>query len=347
MTHALPLERRHRIALALIALAIPAALLSIARLPLDLRGMRIVYTAAIADILLFGGGALWWIARARGGLAALDIDPRRVARGAVIALALAGLALRLSGAPLAGWLLAPILLVEGIVAFTVWRAIWRGWREGTGAGWPRIEAALATRLGPTLAAAAVGEIRIVGAALRSLTLRPIRRAPDTHPAAGATWRALAIALTLVTIAEGAAVHALLAAFDITHPALHGALALLHVWGVIWLLGDLRLMTETGHRVTRDGVEIELGLRGRAHIPWGDIERIEARELTPPDRLVGERWPEHLVPVTASEAPNITLHLRREATVRGLFGIERRGTAVALHLDDPRAFAAALTEARPG
>ncbi len=346
MTRAAPIDRRHRILLATLALAIPATLVALARLPLALDDLRLVYTAAIVDILIFGGGALWWIARSRGGLAALGIDWLRVTRGAVIALALLGLAARLSGAPLAGWMLAPLLLVEALVAVTVWRAVYRGWRSGTGAGWARIEQALAIRLGPTLAAAAVGEARVVGAALRTLTLRPVRRPPGTHPAAGATWRAIAIALTLVTVAEGVALHVILSAFDVTHPALHGILALLHIWGVLWLLGDLRLMTETGHRATAAGVDIELGLRGRAHIPWSAIDRVEARELDPPDRLVGERWPDHLVPVTASEAPNITLHLNHEAAVRGLFGVERRGTAIALRLDDPAAFAAALAEARP-
>lgn len=343
---AAPLDRRQRLLLGAIALAIPAGLLALTRLPLPLDDLRIVYTAAIADIVFFAGGALFWLARRRGGLAALDIRWSRVLRGGLIALLLAGLCARIAGLPLETWMLAPLLLVEAFVGVTVWRAVWRGWRDGTGTGWSRVEEALSTRLGPTLAAAAVGEMRIVGAALRSLTRRPIRRAADVHPAAGSSWRAIAIALTLVTVAEGVAVHALLAAFDITHPLLHGAMAVLHVAGVLWLLGDLRLMNETGHRIGADGVDVELGLRGRAHLPWAWIERLDAGELEPPDRLIGERWPAHLVPVTAGETPNITLHLNREATVHGLFGSTRRGTVIALYLDDPRAFAEAVTNARP-
>ncbi len=340
-----PLERRHRLLLLAIAGAIPALLLAITHLPLSLDDLRLVYTAAIADIVIFGGGALWWVARRRGGFSALSVRWTRVVRGVLIAVALLGLAARLSGVPLTLWMLAPLFVIEGLIGLTVWRAVYRGWRTGSGTGWDRIEQGLAERLGPVLAAAAVGEVRIVGAALRSLTRRPLRRPPATHSAAGTTWRTVAIALTLVTVAEGVALHVVLAAFDITHAGLHGLLAALHVWGVLWLLGDLRLMGETGHRITADGVQIELGLRGRATIPMAHITAVEERELEPPDRLIGERWPDHLVPVTAGEPPNITLHLDREATVRGLFGSARRGTAIALYLEDPAAFAAAIAGRR--
>lgn len=341
-----PLDRRHRLLIGAVAFAIPALLLALSRMPLGLDDLRVIYTAAIADIVILGGGALWWVARRRGGFASLGVRWTRVVRGVVIAVALLGLAARASGVPLATWMLAPLFVIEGLIGLTVWRAVYRGWREGTGTGWERVERGLADRLGPVLAAAAVGEIRIIGAALRSLSRRPLRRPSDAHPAAGTTWRTVAIALTLVTVAEGIALHVLLAAFDITHAGLHGLLAALHLWGVLWLLGDLRLMGETGHRVTADGVEVELGLRGRATIPWARIVRIEERELEPPDRLIGERWPAHLVPVTAGEAPNVTLHTDRPCTVRGLFGSERRGSAIALYLEDPAAFVAAIADRRP-
>lgn len=346
MTHAEPttaLEPRQRLLIGGVALAIPLALLALTRLPLGLDQSRIVFGAAIVDILVFGGGAVWLVARRQGGFGALGVEWRRVARGVFVALALAGLVARLSGVALAGWLLAPLVLAEAVVGLTVLRAVALGYRTGEGPRWARLEAALARRLGPLLAGAAVGEIRLVGAAARSVTRRPLPRTADEahHPGAGATWRTVVFALILVTFAEALVLHLLLAkGFDITHPAAHGALSALHLYGIIWLLGDLRLMAESAHRVDADGLTIALGLRWRGFVPWSAVQRITPGEVAEPDRLIGEKRPPHVLAVTPAETPIITLHLRAPVELGTYFGITRSGTEIALYVDDPARFVAA-------
>ena len=335
------LTRPQRALLIALALYIPAGLAAITALaPPD---AHIVYGAVALDALLFGGLLLAYLARRHGGLAALDIRPRRIIRGLVIALALCGLAARLAGAPIGAALLAPLIAVEATIALLAWRAIIRGYRHGHGPRWPRLEAALTPTLGARLAHAAVTEVRLVDAALRSFTLRPIRRPDHGYPTTDdSAWGAWVGALLMISVAEIALVHLLLA-HAAAHPGTHLAVFALHAYGLAWLLGDWRLMRETAHRLDPDALHLELGARWRATIPYARIQSVDPGEVDEPDRLIGEkRLKDHLA-ITPLDTPNLTLTLTAPTPIAGLYGFTRTARVLLLRVDDPAALAAALRD----
>lgn len=332
------LTRPQRALLIALALYIPAGLALITALaPPD---AHLVYGAVVIDTLALGGLALWYLARRHGGLAALDIHPRRIVRGVVLGLALCGLAARLSGAPIGVALLIPLVAVEAAIALVAWRAIIRGYRHGSGPRWPRLAAALTPALGARLAHAAVTELRLVDAAARSLARRPIRRA-DGHPTTDeSTWGTWVAAILMLSVAEIALVHLLLA-HAAAHLGTHLAIVALHAYGLGWLLGDWRLMRETAHRLDADALHIELGVRWRATIPYADIEAVEAGEVDEPDRLVGEKRPRDHLAITPHDTPNVTVRLAAATPIEGLYGFTRAARVLLLRVDDPHALAAAL------
>lgn len=336
------LTRPQRALLIALALYIPAGLATITALsPPD---AHLVYGALALDALLFGGLLLAHLARRHGGLAALDISPRRIIRGLVIALALCGLAARLSGAPIGAALLAPLIAVEATIALLALRAIIRGYRQRHGPRWPRLEGALTPTLGARLARAAVTEFRFVDAALRSLTLRPLRRpdrGPDTYTTTHqSAWGAWVGALLMISVAEIALVHLLLA-HAAAHPGTHALVFALHAYGLAWLLGDWRLMRETAHRLRPDALHLALGARWRATIPYARIEAVDPGEVDEPDRLIGEKRPKDHLAITPLDTPNLTITLTAPTPIEALYGFTRTARVLLLRVDDPAALAAAL------
>lgn len=323
------------------------ALVSFVSVPFDDRW--VLGAAAALDIALFGGLAVWWLARGAGGLAALSIGWARIGRSVLIGLALTGLALRVAEVPIGGWLLAPLVAVELAIGLMVTRALVAGWRSAADARWwARLEASLAARLSPTLARLAVSEVRLVWAALRALTRRPVPPAEGFTATRSSSWRVVAGALLLVALGEAVAVHALIEVFwPDASAAVHGILGAVHGYGILWLLGDARLMTESSHRITDGGLHLDLGLRWSGLLPRARITEVIAGEVAEPDRLLGEKRPVGTVAVTPLETPNVTLRLDAPVTLRGLFGVEREAREVLVYVDDPAGFVAAVTQSTAG
>lgn len=332
------------LALAFIALVLgELALVSFVAVPFEERW--VLGAAAATDIALIGGLALWWQSRRAGGFAALEIGWARVGRSVLIGLALAGLALRLAGAPIAGWLLAPLVVVELSIGLIVARALITGWRSAADARWwARLEAALGERISPTLARLVVGEVRLVWSALRALTRRPLRDPEGFTATRSSSWRFVAGALLLIALGEAVAVHALIEVFWAdAGAAVHGILGAAHAYGIVWLLGDARSMAESSHRVDDGGLHLELGLRWSGRLPWPLITEVLSGEVAEPDRLLGERRRDDTVAVTPIETPNVTLRLAEAVTLKGLFGVERQAREVLVYVDDPEGFVAAVGE----
>jgi hypothetical protein len=141
----------------------------------------------------------------------------------------------------------------------------------------------------------------------------------------AGWTAIYVALGLCSIGEGVALHFLLRRFG---PYVAGAGIVLHLYMLVWILGDLRALALRPIQVEGGLLRLRIGLRWEAEIPLRLIQSVE-RSGTEGMRLgvIG--------------SPNLRLVLREPVQLQGMFGIRRRSSSLLLQVDEPDALAAAL------
>lgn len=136
--------------------------------------------------------------------------------------------------------------------------------------------------------------------------------------------------------ETVAVHLLvarasvLAAWVLTATSLYAAL---------WLLGDLHAVRLTPAVIAGGLLRLDVGLRWRLAVP---LDRIAGAELVP----TAAPCPAADLDVSPSGAPNVLLTLSAPVCATGPLGITRRVSTVAVHVDQPTAFIAALRPDRP-
>jgi hypothetical protein len=177
---------------------------------------------------------------------------------------------------------------------------------------------------------------ILLAAWRALRRRPLPPPPPDGFTIGRTGTAgqLVAALLVVTAFEAPALHLILhARLGPGHALLQLALGALHLYGVAWLVGDLRLVREAGHRVSADALELRLGTRWRGEVPY---ERITSVALGEP--RAGDR---DTLRLSALDRPRVLVVLASPIELVGPIGIRRRAARLALSVDEPRAFVDAL------
>ena len=168
--------------------------------------------------------------------------------------------------------------------------------------------------------------------------RALRRAPLPTLDGWTTGRTgqggqLVAALLVLTAFEAPAVHLVLhAKLGPGHALLQLAIGALHLYGVAWLVGDLRLVRESAHVLGPDALSLRQGARWRGEVPYAQLAAVElASPAARPDTLR----------LSGLDTPNVLLRLRAPVAIAGPFGISRRAARIALHLDEPAAFADAL------
>ena len=140
-----------------------------------------------------------------------------------------------------------------------------------------------------------------------------RKAPPGFTAyKRAGWGAVYFALGLVTLAEGAA-------FEILWP--HWWTVALHIYALLWLLGDLRAMQLRPIQLAQDKLLLRIGLRWQADIPISQISSVDM-ELSKGLKL------------GVLGSPNLHLQFREAIELQGLFGVTRRADSLLLQIDDP-------------
>lgn len=253
----------------------------------------------------------WWLLVVRSG----EARARSVMRVAVLAIAacalLFGREVRLLAVPLE---LALIWLAVSSVRKAL-RA-----RQAADAA-TALRLGFSDALGDTPVARAVAcEFSVLWYALFSWG----RAAPAGYTAyKRAGWTAVYFAIGVAVLAEAVPLHFLL-------PRGWALVSnVLHVYTLLWLLGDLRALALRPITVDQGVLHLRLGLKWEADIPLGLIEsaalstRAEGRKLG----VLG--------------SPNLVLLLRRPVELHGLFGIRRTAQALSLQVDDPEALARAL------
>jgi hypothetical protein len=184
----------------------------------------------------------------------------------------------------------------------------------------------------TVRHAIANELRLLGAVARALSRRPIAPSEITFTRTS-TYPGLALALGVVLLLEAIPIHLVLRG----HPVVQAVHLALGVYGLLWLVGDVRALRESSCRFERGGLVLHLGLRWAVRVPLRVIDSVGLGE---PD---GDVAPDE-ARITARDTPNVVLTLRRPIVVRGLLGVRRRAKVLRVYVDDPALFLARLEAA---
>jgi hypothetical protein len=296
-----------------------------------------------ADLVLLTALALW----ASGGVRSLGLSAGKVVRAAVLGVLIFSAVTRALELPSHGLVLPLALAAEATLACAVLLSLVRVFRRG-GDFWSEVQRSLSTALPPPLASILIAELRLLHAAAQSLLRRPLC-APEPSvsvfpPMAASSSGWFVPLILIVSMMELPAAHALLHAVAPGHLWAHAVLLAVHIYGVLWLVGERRLMWGSAHRLEEDALVLHLGLRFSARIPYSLIVRAlplrsdldRSRVKTPGGRGSAQ--------VTPLDPPNVHLCLDADVEAATFFGLRRRVRHLDLFVDRPEDFLAAL-EAR--
>ncbi len=183
---------------------------------------------------------------------------------------------------------------------------------------------LAVHIPLRLAAVFAAELAVVGLAVTGWFRRP---SPGAFSMRSTGWLGIAGVLGFLVIVETTATHFLLAMWSVTVAWIATASA---AYALLWLVADAQAIRLYPVAVTGGVLRVAIGVRWRAAIPVATIASVEPIRQVPAGAM-------NLALLTPSVL--ITLHAPVEIT--GMFGMRRRADRLALTIDDPEAFAAAL------
>ena len=186
----------------------------------------------------------------------------------------------------------------------------------------RIHHAVRALIGETRVAEIVAsEIAMVYYALFTWRRKPeavAGRAFTVHERCG--WGTILVCICVLIIAEGIGMHLLLARWS-TIAA--WAWTTLDLWAMLWLLGDYQGLKLRRSVLTDDALHIRLGLRWNVTIPLTSIASIED----------GTREGRDVLKVAMLEDARVLIALDAPVVVKGLAGLRKTITAIALLPDD--------------
>ena len=192
----------------------------------------------------------------------------------------------------------------------------------------------------SLPEAVTSELRVLVAAARSLSRRPLEPL-EVKPGwrrFGAMQRSsygnIVAMLWLLIALEAPAVHLILGAIMVDG-ALRGVIRTLllatSIYLALWLLGDLRLLRETpGVLLGDDVLVVEMGVRVQGTVA---LAQVTGAQLLG-DQAANPSAGSGAIRITPQPPPNCRIRLSSPARMRGLFGIPLRGELLDIYVDDP-------------
>jgi hypothetical protein len=224
-------------------------------------------------------------------------------------------------------------------ARTLVRATRAALRQGQ-APWPALTAGLAGVLGHARVAELVAQEAIATQYAFTGWLRRPRPADGvsvfSHHRAHA-WAAVVFAMVLISVPEALGVHVLLGYWSDTAAWIATGL---HVYGLLWLIGDYQYMRHTAIVLEPHGLlRIDIGFRLRLDLGAGDIAAIGAtREI-----IAGA---EHVLEAKVMGEANVFVRLHAPRTAIVLMGRRKPVSGLAMRVDDPDALIRALQARLP-
>ena len=145
------------------------------------------------------------------------------------------------------------------------------------------------------------------------------------------WSAVAMLFVFLVVVESVALHLILGIF---YPALQIVHAVVMIYSLIWLVGDLQLLRRTPFTLDDQSLNVRVGIRWFGRLPLNSIMTV-AQVASPPDE-------EGSLDVGLPGSPRVLVRLKEPVTFRGLYGIRRSTRVVCVGVDDPEGLVAALT-----
>lgn len=300
--------------------AIYAAVLAIVGSTMFARAPNAIALAATFDLTVTATAAVWWF----------GVRRRVLPRWMVVVTLSWGVALarsRVPHAPLGALVVAAgalEVLSVGWLLIRIGRVV-RGVRAARAAG-PigALEAGLAGAGFPARLAAIVGtELAVLWLAVTGWFRRP--RGGFAMRSTG--WILFAGVMGFLIASETAVAHVALAAWN---PTVAWVSTVSSAYLLVWLIGDAHAIRLYPVEILGDTLRVTIGIRWRVTIPLADIASVTETHSVPDGALS-----------LALFEPTVLVTLRAPVEVRGLLGRRRRADRIALTIDDPRAFAAAL------
>jgi hypothetical protein len=264
----------------------------------------------------------WWLLVVRRGLARPRTIARVVALGVAVSALIFGREVRL--------LAVPLELGLVYIAYKSVRSAFRARASADAA--TALRAGLVEALGDNPAAKAVAsELSVLWYALFSWG----RKAPGGFTAyKRAGWTAIYSAFAMVTVGEGLALHFFLRRYG---PLASFGGLVLHVYMLLWLLGDLRALALRPITLEGELLHLRIGLRWEADIPLRLIESVVSGAGAALTGSAGLR-------LGVIGSANLRLVLSEPVELHGIFGIRRTSKELLLQVDEAAALAAALRPA---
>lgn len=298
---------------------------ALARSLAQLQAPSLVAAAIAIDLTLTAGALIWWLGVRRAGLPSIVV-PIAVALGAAIAT-------RIPYAPTSALAAAGIALEVSILGVVVSRLplILRTARAARLHG-PigALEVGFTTaRLPARLAAILASEFGVLWLVLTGWARRAHRAEPALFSMRRTQWLLIAPILGWLLIVETVAFHLLLARWSHLAAWLATASSL---YALLWLTADWHAVRL--HPVTvQDGtLWIRLGVRWRGQVPLSAVRAVTQ---------ISSR-PEHACDLALLE-PSVLVELHQPMELRGPFGLRRHADRIALTIDEPERFAAAVLD----
>ncbi len=224
-----------------------------------------------------------------------------------------------------------------LVAFGVWKAIGvlsdarAATATSNGDTLTAIRIGLSRNVGPRVAGILATEMAVAAYGLGGWFRRP--RAPS-----GARqfrtiggWLPFLAAIAIILVVETFASHLVI---SLVAPTAAWVLTALSAYGLLWLVADGQAARLRPILVTDTELIVRIGLRWTVNVPRSQIQSV-GRPGRPLEG-VGDRL------VLAMDGhPTVEVVLRERVAVHGPLGIERRADCLAIGVDDPAAFIAAI------
>jgi hypothetical protein len=315
---------------ALLATAVYAAEILTVRLAIPRAASPGLVAAAVAFDLIVVVPAAYWFLLLRGRQPASRVMPAfllgLMGAAAVLPATYRGIV------PVVRLLAAPAeLAVFGMIVLRARRAFRQAPSAGADAAERFRDAAIASLPYRRAAEAVAYELSLLYYAVLGWRVKASKdeSAFSYHVKSG--YGGIVFALAAATVVEGAAVHLLV----------HGRsapaawfLSGMSAYGLLWMVGDYQAVRLRPIVVANDGLHLRTGLRWSVTVPWSDVAAVADAGRAPLPRRA-PNW----VRMTPIGAPRLIVQLRREAEVRGPYGITRRVQRIGLTVDDAARFRA--------
>lgn len=157
---------------------------------------------------------------------------------------------------------------------------------------------------------------------------------------------LFLMLLHVQIIEGAGLH-----FVLHHvsPILAWCSTILHMYMVIWLLGDYNALRHSVFTLDDHSIHFQIGLRKSVHVPFDCIESITVVRTSSEDMkqetdsFHAEACPRIDPDMGLADTPQFELHLKNPVVSTGMFGRKKTIQKVYVHVDEPQTFIQAVKQ----